>query len=92
MYNYNSNIIQFGWKCPECGAIMAPWQNTCINHHGNSNPQITNVPHTTSTPSISWNTITCKANTPDITLTSNTTSNNNLNKLSESLKSFGITT
>jgi len=89
MTNYN---IQFGWKCPECGAIMAPWQSTCVNRHGNSNPQITNVPYTTSTPNISWSTITCKGNTPDITLTSNTTSNNNFNKLSESLKSFGITT
>ena len=89
MYNYNANIVQFGWKCPECGAVMAPWQSTCVNHHGNSNPQITNIPHTTSTPSISCNTITCKANTPNVTLTSNTTSNN---KLSESLKSFGITT
>ena len=23
--------IQYGWKCPSCGAIMAPWQNSCIN-------------------------------------------------------------
>lgn len=90
MTNYN---IQFGWKCPECGAIMAPWQSTCVNHHGNSNPQITNVPYTTSTPNISWNTITCKSNIPTtITTTTTTTSNNNPNKLSESLKSFGITT
>ena len=82
MTNYN---IQFGWKCPECGAIMAPWQNTCVNHHGNSNPQITNVPNITTTPDISWTTITCNSNTPDVTLTSH-------NKLSESLKINHITT
>ena len=87
MLNYNN--IQFGWKCPECGAVMAPWQSTCVNHHGNSNPQITNVPHTT-TPGISW--VTCKADAPTITLTSNATSNCNPNKLSESLKINHITT
>ena len=86
MYNHNSNIIQFGWKCPECGAIMAPWQNTCVNHHSNNNPQIINVPHTTSTPSISWNTITCKDNSSNITLIASN------NKLSETLKLNHITT
>lgn len=85
MYNYNSNIIQFGWKCPECGAIMAPWQNICVNHHGNSNPQITNIPNTTTIPNINLNTITCKSNTPEVTLTSH-------NKLSEILKINHITT
>ena len=87
MYNHNSNIIQFGWKCPECGAIMAPWQNTCVNHHGNSNPQITNAPSITATPDVSWTTITCNNDNK-----SNAMPNFYSNKLSESLKSFGITT
>jgi hypothetical protein len=86
MYNHNSNIIQLGWKCPECGAVMAPWQNTCVNHHGNDNPQITNAPNTTTTiPNISLDAISCNSNNLDVTLTSH-------NKLSESLKINHITT
>ena len=95
MYNHNSNIIQFGWKCPECGAIMAPWQNTCVNCTGKNQspieyhtatPNITIKPdEITNVPNISWNTITCNSNTPDVTLTSH-------NKLSEILKINHITT
>ena len=29
--------IEYGWKCPSCGAVMAPWQKACINCSGNSN-------------------------------------------------------
>lgn len=24
-YTINSPAIQYGWKCPVCGAVMAPW-------------------------------------------------------------------
>ena len=24
-YTINSPTIQYGWKCPVCGAVMAPW-------------------------------------------------------------------
>ena len=33
--------IQYGWKCPECGAVMSPWQNCCINCSGHHNYTIT---------------------------------------------------
>lgn len=33
--------VQYGWKCPECGAIMSPWQNCCINCGGHHNYTIT---------------------------------------------------
>lgn len=24
-YTINNSAIQYGWKCPACGAVMAPW-------------------------------------------------------------------
>lgn len=33
--------VQYGWKCPECGAVMSPWQNCCINCSGQHNYTIT---------------------------------------------------
>ena len=24
-YTVNNPTIQYGWKCPACGAVMAPW-------------------------------------------------------------------
>lgn len=30
-YTINNPAIQYGWKCPVCGAVMAPWQNSCVN-------------------------------------------------------------
>lgn len=30
-YTINSPTIQYGWKCPVCDAVMAPWQNSCVN-------------------------------------------------------------
>ena len=26
--------IQYGWKCPFCETVMAPWQETCVNCRG----------------------------------------------------------
>lgn len=29
--NFNGSMCyQTGWVCPKCGAVMAPWQNSCI--------------------------------------------------------------
>lgn len=25
-----SMCYQTGWVCPKCGAVMAPWQNSCV--------------------------------------------------------------
>ena len=33
--------VQYGWKCPECGAVMSPWQNCCINCSGRHNYTVT---------------------------------------------------
>lgn len=53
--------IQYGWKCPSCGAIMAPWQNSCINCIGT---QITATPtitwHSTGDPAPWWHQVTCE--------------------------------
>lgn len=27
---YNTDITAYGWKCPVCGSVMAPWQNCCV--------------------------------------------------------------
>ena len=24
------DAIIYGWKCPVCGSVMAPWQNCCV--------------------------------------------------------------
>lgn len=25
-----SDVVVYGWKCPVCGSVMAPWQNCCV--------------------------------------------------------------
>ena len=29
--------VEYGWRCPSCGAVMAPWQKACVNCSGNNN-------------------------------------------------------
>lgn len=41
------NMLQ-GWRCPQCGAVMAPFERSCINCTGHSIPVI-NAPTTAST-------------------------------------------
>ena len=36
----SSPQIQYGWKCPICGAVMAPWQSVCINCSGINKPYV----------------------------------------------------
>ena len=31
----------YGWICPKCGAVMAPFVSTCINCRGNQYSEIT---------------------------------------------------
>lgn len=26
-----TNVIVYGWVCPKCGSVMAPWQNCCVH-------------------------------------------------------------
>ena len=71
--------IQYGWKCPTCGAIMAPWQNSCINCIGT---QITATPtitwNSTGDPNLWQNHVTCKGDTITTAWSSaNTTPTNN---------------
>ena len=74
--------IQYGWKCPSCGAIMAPWQNSCVNCCGSYEPRCTpEVTWPTGNPNPWWNQVTCKA-TGD-TITTN-------NSLKSAMKSNGI--
>lgn len=28
------NIVQKGWECPKCGAVMAPFKTSCVNCTG----------------------------------------------------------
>ena len=88
--------IQYGWKCPSCGAIMAPWQNSCINcigtHEPYCGPSITW--HSTGDPIPWWDQVTCNATSKSgDTITSawngaNTTSVDN--SLKSAMKSNGI--
>jgi len=27
----NIHPVMTGWVCPKCGAVMSPWQSTCVN-------------------------------------------------------------
>ena len=103
MLNYNYNSAE-GWRCPHCGAVMAPWQPSCINCTGkNQRPieyqtdipnitiksdQITTAPNTITWASSLGNCITTDK-TIDCTLTSNAATTAQ-NKLRATLKSAGI--
>lgn len=32
--DYLKNNLRYGWICPQCGAVMSPDQNYCINCKG----------------------------------------------------------
>lgn len=44
-YTIGNPSIQYGWKCPACGAVMAPWQNSCVNCCGNQKLTIGDYPN-----------------------------------------------
>lgn len=33
----NNTLIQQGWECPKCGAVMAPHMDVCVNCRGSGN-------------------------------------------------------
>lgn len=87
--------IQYGWKCPSCGAVMAPWQNFCINCSGSHEPYCgpSITWHSTGDPIPWWDQVTCSATSKsEDTITSwnsaNTTPTNN--SLKSAMKSHGI--
>ena len=64
-YTVNNPTIQYGWKCPACGAVMAPWQNTCVNCSGH----FTIGDRDWYTPGITWSQtqVTCDSNPNTVT-------------------------
>jgi len=90
-----SSPIQYGWKCPSCGAIMAPWQNSCVNCIGT---QITATPtitwDSTEVPKPWWwNQVTCDTGKSKETITTTWSSANTTptsNSLKSAMKSHGI--
>ena len=92
--------IQYGWKCPSCGAVMAPWQNRCVNCSGGSGtptsipvsqPEYEPAPWWTN-PQYHWD-ITCNTtattkNDSNMAAWNNTPS---MNSLQNALKSAKIT-
>ena len=43
--SYSSPQIQYGWKCPTCGAVMAPWQSVCVNCLGSNKITVGDYPY-----------------------------------------------
>lgn len=63
--------IQYGWKCPVCGAVMSPITTTCVNCHGNGvYPYVYPYPWTIQ-PNWINPVVTCE--TPQVTLQNTTT-------------------
>jgi hypothetical protein len=88
-----SSPIQYGWKCPSCGAVMAPWQSSCINccgsHEPYCSPSITWQSTGDPNPNPWWNQVTCKSGETTTSWNSaNTTPTNN--SLKSAMKSHGI--
>ena len=75
---WDSAPVQYGWKCPSCGAVMAPWQSSCINCLGTRQITVGVNPswswstsqdiYNTTTTAKSNSTITACNNTPQIEL------------------------
>ncbi len=98
--------IEYGWKCPSCGAVMAPWQKSCVNCLGSNhtttitgnkiiieNPKPVDyepAPWWTN-PAVHWD-ITCepKINTIDYPIGSDQITCATTNSLKNALKNNGI--
>ena len=44
-YTVGNPPSQYGWKCPACGAVMAPWQSSCVNCFGNQKLTVGDFPN-----------------------------------------------
>ena len=88
--------IQYGWKCPSCGAVMAPWQSSCINCCGSHEPYCRpNITwQSTGDPNPWWNQITCSATSKSedtaTTAWNATPATPTNNSLKSAMKSHGI--
>ena len=34
---FNKNFLTYGWRCPVCGDVNAPWVSKCNGYHGVTN-------------------------------------------------------
>lgn len=87
--------IQYGWRCPSCGAVMAPWQSSCINCSGTYQPSCTPMitwGDSTKAPEPWWNHVTCcdASKNSECTVTAWSSGNTTSNSLKNALKSNGI--
>ena len=85
--------IQYGWKCPSCGAVMAPWQNSCINCSGtyqpSCSPSIT-WGDSTKTSEPWWHQVTCKSGDTITTAWNSANTTPTDNSLKSAMKTHGI--
>ena len=44
-YTIGNPPIQYGWKCPACSAVMAPWQSSCVNCYGEQKLAVGDFPN-----------------------------------------------
>lgn len=92
--------VEYGWKCPSCGAVMAPWQSSCINCTGKNQrpieyhtatPNIT-IQSTTAPNTTTWANSLSNCITTDKTINCTLTAATAQDKLRTTLKSIGINT
>lgn len=75
---YEINLLEKGWECPKCGAVMSPSTSVCVNCRGVSTETI-----------ITTNTTPTVLSPEDVRKMSPQEVRDNYNNIMNSMKSWG---